>query len=179
MMTSSNGNIFCVTGPLCGEFTGHWFIPLKKASDAHTALMFFICIWTNGRVNNRDDGDLRHHRAHYDVIVIIIDFLSFLKTEITQVNANSSPLKTGTHLSYGQYHGWWCPGDARRRDISSYVIDLVFPETSSLGPRGVDNMCVRYALMGWLPICIPLPLFSKCHIRSSRRRYPSTALHET
>ena len=23
MMTSSNGNIFCVTGPLCGEFTGH------------------------------------------------------------------------------------------------------------------------------------------------------------
>ena len=23
MMTSSNENIFCVTGPLCGEFTGH------------------------------------------------------------------------------------------------------------------------------------------------------------
>ena len=23
MMTSSNGNIFCVAGPLCGEFTGH------------------------------------------------------------------------------------------------------------------------------------------------------------
>ena len=28
MMMSSNGNIFCVTGPLCGEFTGH------PASDA-------------------------------------------------------------------------------------------------------------------------------------------------
>ena len=23
VMTSSNGNIFGVTGPLCGEFTGH------------------------------------------------------------------------------------------------------------------------------------------------------------
>ena len=23
MMTSSNGNIFLVTGPLCGEYTGH------------------------------------------------------------------------------------------------------------------------------------------------------------
>ena len=23
-MTSSNGNIFRVTGPLCGEFVGHW-----------------------------------------------------------------------------------------------------------------------------------------------------------
>ena len=34
MMTSSNGNIFRVTGPLCGEFTGHWGIPLTKASDA-------------------------------------------------------------------------------------------------------------------------------------------------
>ena len=34
MMTSSNGSIFRVTGPLCGEFTGHRWIPLTKASDA-------------------------------------------------------------------------------------------------------------------------------------------------
>ena len=34
MMTSSNGNIFRVTGPLLGEFTGHRWIPLTKASDA-------------------------------------------------------------------------------------------------------------------------------------------------
>ena len=34
MMTSSNGNIFRVTGPLCGEFTDHRGIPLTKASDA-------------------------------------------------------------------------------------------------------------------------------------------------
>ena len=34
MMTSSNGSIARVTGPLCGEFTGHWWIPLTKASDA-------------------------------------------------------------------------------------------------------------------------------------------------
>ena len=27
-MTSSNGNIFCITGPLCVEFTGHRWIPL-------------------------------------------------------------------------------------------------------------------------------------------------------
>ena len=26
IMTSSNGNIFRVTGPLCGEFTAHWWI---------------------------------------------------------------------------------------------------------------------------------------------------------
>ena len=34
MMTSSNGNIFRATGPLCGEFTGHRWIPRTKASDA-------------------------------------------------------------------------------------------------------------------------------------------------
>ena len=34
MTTSSNGNILRVTGPLCGGFTGHRWIPLTKASDA-------------------------------------------------------------------------------------------------------------------------------------------------
>ena len=31
-MTSSNRNIFRVTDPLCGEFTGDMWIPLTKAS---------------------------------------------------------------------------------------------------------------------------------------------------
>ena len=34
MMTQSNGNIFRVTGHLCGEFTGHRWIPHTKASAA-------------------------------------------------------------------------------------------------------------------------------------------------
>ena len=41
MMTSSNGNIFRVTGPLCREFTGHRWIPLTKARDAER--WFFLC----------------------------------------------------------------------------------------------------------------------------------------
>ena len=37
------------------------------------ALMFaLICVWINGWVNNREAGDLRRNRAHYDVIVMII-----------------------------------------------------------------------------------------------------------
>ena len=40
------------------------------------ALMFpFICFWINGWVNNREAGDLRRHRAHYDVIVISSSFI--------------------------------------------------------------------------------------------------------
>ena len=34
MMTSSNENIFRVTGPLWGESNGYRWIPLTKASDA-------------------------------------------------------------------------------------------------------------------------------------------------
>ena len=34
LMTSSNGNIFRVTCPWCGEFIGPWWIRLRKASDA-------------------------------------------------------------------------------------------------------------------------------------------------
>ena len=35
------------------------------------ALKFsLICAWTHSWVNNRDDGDLQHHRAHYDVTVM-------------------------------------------------------------------------------------------------------------
>ena len=69
MMTSSNGNIFRVTGQLCGEFTGHRWIHHTKASDSG-ALMFLICTWINGWVNNREASDLRRHRVHYDVIVM-------------------------------------------------------------------------------------------------------------
>ena len=31
MMTSSDGNIFRNTGPLCGEFTGQWGIPSQRS----------------------------------------------------------------------------------------------------------------------------------------------------
>ena len=42
MMASSNGNIFRVTGHLCGEFTGHRWIPRTKASDAELWCFFYL-----------------------------------------------------------------------------------------------------------------------------------------
>ena len=38
------------------------------------ALMFsFICAWINGWVNNREADDLRRHRRHYDVTIMILN----------------------------------------------------------------------------------------------------------
>ena len=33
-------------------------------------MFFFICAWIKDWVNNHETGDLRHHRAHYEVIVM-------------------------------------------------------------------------------------------------------------
>ena len=69
MMTSSNGNIFRVTGPLCGEFTG----PVNSSHKGQwrgALMFFFICAWINGWVNNREAGDLRRYHGHYDVTVM-------------------------------------------------------------------------------------------------------------
>ena len=51
--------------PVPGEF------PALRPWQWRGALIFsLICVWINGWVNNRESGDLRHHRAHYDVTVM-------------------------------------------------------------------------------------------------------------
>ena len=43
---------------------GHWPV-VTRSFD-----VFFIFTRINGLVNDREAGDLRRHRAHYDVIVM-------------------------------------------------------------------------------------------------------------
>ena len=51
MMASSDGIIFRVTGPLWGEYTGHPWIPLTKASDAE--LRYFFDVRLNKRLSKQ------------------------------------------------------------------------------------------------------------------------------
>ena len=48
MKTSSNGIIFCITGPLCGEFTGHMWIPPTKASNTEMFPFDDVIIYFTG-----------------------------------------------------------------------------------------------------------------------------------
>ena len=82
IMTSENGNIFRVTGPWCGEFTGHGWIPRTKASHAKLWCFVWSAPWINGWVNTREAGDLSHHRALYDVIVMLITAWKWFETPI-------------------------------------------------------------------------------------------------
>ena len=63
MMTSSNGNIFRVTGHLCGEFTGDFDLRLNKQLS-------------------KQSWGWRRYRAHYDVTVmrqsVVVDINIYL-----------------------------------------------------------------------------------------------------
>ena len=53
-MTSSNGNIFRITGHLCGEFTGPRWIPHTKTSDAEFDVVFDLRL--NKRLSKQSWG---------------------------------------------------------------------------------------------------------------------------
>ena len=87
------------------------------------ALMFsLICVWINGWVNNREAGDLRRYRAHYDVNVmraftmILHERHGFenhqqpdcLFNRLFSLYEKSNPRVTGP--LYGESVGdWWVP----------------------------------------------------------------------
>ena len=55
MMTSSNGNIFRVTGLLCGKFTGHWWI-LHTQSPVTRSFGVFFNLCLNKRLSKQSWG---------------------------------------------------------------------------------------------------------------------------
>ena len=99
MMTSSNGTIFRVTGPLCGELTGPGDFPHK--GQWHGALMFsLICAWIDDLVNNREAGDLRRHRGHYVVNVMVINAVGMFAWLYNGVNS------IGMRIGYSKTVPW-------------------------------------------------------------------------
>ena len=45
--------------------------PVTGEFPSQSPVMFsLICAWINGWINNHEAGDLRRHRAHYDVTVV-------------------------------------------------------------------------------------------------------------
>ena len=92
----------------------------------HGALMFsLISDWINGWVNNRDAGDLRRHRAHYDVIVMrfVMTWQGWDGTRI--VSPGNGSLATWASYQIRQIAGCECSGNAGN----------VFPATDFKGNR--------------------------------------------
>ena len=89
-MTSSNGNIFRVIGPLWGKFTNQ-FVDSPHKGQWRGALMFSLTYdWTNNWANNQDAGDLRRHRTHYYVTVMWFTSVSSMVATVSIVELRDS-----------------------------------------------------------------------------------------
>ena len=102
-----------------------WGIHRSPVNSLHKdqwwgAWMFsLICVWINGWENNREAGDLRSHRAHYDVTVMRTlnlpccvcsqpDNLGKLagSMEADHVAVNSVDVSVDVNLLWYQKYGW-------------------------------------------------------------------------
>ena len=66
---------FPVSGPLWWECP-RW-IPLHKGQWRGDLMFSLVYAWTNIWANNRDAGDLRRHRAHYEVTMIYCGWVTY------------------------------------------------------------------------------------------------------
>ena len=117
MITSSNGNISRVTGPLWRESTGHRWIPLTKARDA----VLWCFLWSAF--------------DHYDVIVMMIysqiwysfihQIRMFTHKQPNVIYADIVDIFLHTTISYPKWHERQ-PQNKRYRLLSLYNMPLYF-----------------------------------------------------
>ena len=103
MMSSSNRNIFRVIhrSPVNSPHKGQW----------RGALMFsLICAWINGWVNNGEAGDLRRHRVHYDVTIMLnIDPFHFPRNRclLKGIHCHLWGIFSYLGISWNVLQGWY------------------------------------------------------------------------
>ena len=82
-----------------------WPVNSPHKGQCRGALMFsLICAWIKGEVNNREAGDLRRHRAHCDVTVMV-NRIIWTKFESWYNNFHPRKCIWKSHL---QNHYWHC-----------------------------------------------------------------------
>ena len=98
-MTSSNGNIFRSTGPLCGEFTGHRWNPSQKPVTRSFDVFFDLCpnkrlseqLWgwwfeTSSRSLWRYSNDICMTRNYRSIILVSSMPYRYVEAEILYMN---------------------------------------------------------------------------------------------
>ena len=131
MMTSSNGKKIprnCMA--LCA---GKSLVPVTSPHKGQWrgALMFsFICVWINGWVNNREAGDLRRHRGHYDVNVVSQNPIEDTKNSSASTLSvwNKYPVSY-SNIICNQFHNHLCGNFLYQADFngtSKLLLDLTY-----------------------------------------------------
>ena len=164
-MTSSNGNIFRVTGPLCGEFTGPGEFPTQRPVTRRFDVFFYLRL--NKRLSKQPWGwwfetpswSLWRHRNVHPTQYNECDYLPMPNLSQTmlvkgapwkEINLLRVTINLNTTLDAGPH-------------VSFIFIELVFADTAL--PQDGDNLCNRamdlYAifLVQVMQKCIPATLF--------------------
>ena len=148
MMTSSNGNIFNVTGPFVMGIHGSPVDSPHKGQWRGALMFSLICAWTNGRANTRDAGDLRRHHAHYDAIVMHKNVFVFSNTSRPldgtcdgisfrgQELPTCSPFLLVAYWTADRHVVRSCPASLYRKQMSScsFIVPGVFGAKTLSGP---------------------------------------------
>ena len=112
MITASNRNIFCGTGPLCGEFTSHRWIPLTKTVTRSFDVFFDLRL--NKRLSKQLLGwwfetPLRSLWRHYNVM-LLLNHVILTSKSYTELLGDGSMLITKLKRIFFQsllYYQWF------------------------------------------------------------------------
>ena len=87
METFSASRALCAgNSPVTGEFPAQRLV--TRSFDV------FFCVWINSWINNREAGDLRRYRAHYDVIAMLRKIRGIICDESLEIyNQYNQPLE--------------------------------------------------------------------------------------
>ena len=131
-----------------------------------------ICVWINAWVNNREASDLRRHRGHDGVTVMLCDIfhdlhlrislwrlICYHKTNVSGVSAtkngsvcyhktNVSGVSATKNVTYNQWHSSGAP----KPNVRDYYNDY----TSYRRPTPTPPFLPRHSTLQFLFLCLPL-----------------------
>ena len=152
--------------PMLSHYLRYWSpVNSHHKGQWRGALMFsLICAWINVCVNNRGAGDLRHHRAHYYIIVMFMCWCLVVVLGwwgdyvINNASLQVSQSFSGTHHWFSIIHlvSWSLLEIADIRIIFNRKISRLWSALCSTGSRRIKGIAQR----GWR-VCFPVTVLSE------------------
>ena len=131
---------------LCaGNSPVHRWIPPTRASEAGFWCFLWSAPWINGWVNNREAGDLRHHRAHYDVIVMI-----------GLIPMRGKQLVTGPSAQWDENQHWTITAISVPQNLHGMELSSVVPSWSNKSHQIPKSKCFLICIFTQLSSLNPL-----------------------
>ena len=168
-MTSSNGNIFRVTGPLCGEFTGPGEFPTQRPVTRSFDVFFDLRL--NKRLNKQSWGwwfetlsrPFGRHRNELPLQVVWLNWLPIQRqSPKAQWNTlyevwlplprQNHPLQTGKLENWEVFlYTWWPPKISFHEIVNLWMVGPALVPTGFLPKRSTTIVLLCRELSLYIP----------------------------